>query len=439
MATDPRAPTVVHCQDEELVAHVTPDSSSPTRAWPPIVAQRLPFQDSVKVLARPTPTARQRSDEEHDTPSSSDRFWAAGGSGTTVHADPSKDSVRPTILALLDPRVPSAPTARQALGLVQDTLVKMLKFVPACTADISDQCLPSQSKMRGFSPRVLGDVPVTAAPTATQNCTETHDTLVAKKAPVPEGAAIVDQDLPFHETMRGAELEDDEEIAAPTPTQNLAVTQETPINSPFLAEPLLLMVDQPAPFHDSNRVSTSSADALGALEPTAAQKLRETQETPSRSVSLADVEAGVTMDHLRPEDCVVVIDAVVVKGVVVDWVRAVVGEKVVEASVTAASDTPRRRGKDVITTPQRDWPLARQQRGVVDSDRSLQASEVEERAPQSPVARSIAPLLDERGHCKLARRTRVTEPGGPRTPSEIPPCTVPGASTKCGGHSRSSA
>lgn len=161
---------------------------------------------------------------------------------------------------------------------------------------------------------------------------------------------MVDQDLPFHETMRNPALVGDEEIAAPTPTQNFVDTHETPINSPFPAGPVLFMVDQTLPFQDSYKVSGCVADALWVLDPTAAQKLADTQETPSSSENLADVDAGLTIDHLPFGGCVAVIEAMVVDVVVVVELDSLVVDLLLGIMVVVL-DSPEVEGESVVEVP----------------------------------------------------------------------------------------
>jgi hypothetical protein len=99
--------------------------------------------------------------------------------------------------------------------------------------------------MSGFSSKLFADVPLTRDPIATQNCTETQETLTREEdemTEVLEGAAMVDQALPSHRASSGPVVVG-EEIAAPTATQNVGEAHDTPINAPLRAELLLLIVD----------------------------------------------------------------------------------------------------------------------------------------------------------------------------------------------------
>lgn len=251
MAIGPLSPTAVHCDERATLVQVTATSSSPPRARPPTVAQLFPFQVSVSVPAAPSPTAVHRSGAVHDSPYNSEGLWGAAGFRTTDQRDPSNSSVRAAILKRFDPTLPSAPTVMHVLGVVHQTPLRTSRFLPTRGAGMTVHCLPFHDRMSGFSTKLLGPLPVTTAPTAMQNRGDTHDTLPAEAGPAPGGLLIADQLVPFQDTSRGVELVDDEEVTAPTPTQNLVEVHETPTSDPFVAERTLRMTDHLLPSHRS--------------------------------------------------------------------------------------------------------------------------------------------------------------------------------------------
>lgn len=131
-------------------------------------------------------------------------------------------------------------------------------------------------------------------PTATQNFTDTHDTEMSGESP---GIGSLFHDVPFHISAPApgtcpipglAEL-------SPTASQNLAETHET--ESSVWRTPKnaragfgLGLIVQELPFHAS--VSAVSFPATSKVEPTAAQKPVETQETALRMFSVASAGAS---------------------------------------------------------------------------------------------------------------------------------------------------